>query len=233
MRTFFPSASSLTPTRSALAVAGLKIATLDWSIGIVLSTTPPVVPFIGLGLTCFLTTLTPSTIRCWSSARLDTTPRLPLSRPAITITWSPLRILFMALLSCGLRPPSEHFGRERDDLHETLAAQLARHRPEDPGADRLELVVQQHGRVTVELDQRSVGTAHALGGAHHDRAVDLALLDPPARRGFLDRHLDDVADAGVAPLRPAEHLDAHDGLRAGVVGDIESRLHLDHLNSPT
>ena len=49
------------PTRSALPVAALKIATFDWWIGIVLSTTPPVVPFIGFGLTCFLTTLTPST----------------------------------------------------------------------------------------------------------------------------------------------------------------------------
>src|SRR5262249_44814125 len=31
----------------------------------------------------------------------------------------------------------------------------------------------------------------------------------------------------------AEHLDAHDGARAGVVGDIENRLHLNHWASPS
>src|SRR4030095_2142393 len=76
-------------------------------------------------------------------------------------------------------------------------------------------------------------TAHALGGADDDGAVDLALLHATTRRAFLDRHLDDVADAGVAPLRAAEHLDAHDGLGARVVCDVEPRLHLDHLLSPT
>ena len=53
------------PTRSALPVAALKIATLDWWIGMVLSTMPPVVPFSGFGLVCFLTRLMPSTSR-WS-----------------------------------------------------------------------------------------------------------------------------------------------------------------------
>ena len=54
-----------------------------------------------------------------------------------------------------------------------------------------------------------------------------------ARRRLLDRDLDDVADAGIAPLGAAEHLDAHDGLRARVVGHVEPRLHLDHRSSPT
>ena len=31
------------------------MATFDWWIDMVLSTTPPVVPFIGFGLTCFFT----------------------------------------------------------------------------------------------------------------------------------------------------------------------------------
>ena len=46
-----------------LPVAGLKIATFDWWMDMVLSITPPVVPFMGLGLTCFFTTLIPSTMR--------------------------------------------------------------------------------------------------------------------------------------------------------------------------
>src|SRR3546814_4204677 len=63
---------------------------------------------------------------------------------------------------------SEHFGRERDDLHELLGAQLAGHGPEDARADRLVLVVQQHRGVAVEADQRAVGAANALAGARSE-----------------------------------------------------------------
>src|SRR5690348_16467399 len=97
----------------------------------------------------------------------------------------------------------QHFRRERNDLHETLAAQLARDRPEDAGTDRLELVVEEHGRVAVEADQRTIGAAHALGGAHHHRVVYLALLDLAARDRIADRNLDDISDAGVAALGTA------------------------------
>src|SRR5262249_32121307 len=39
---------------------------------------------------------------------------------------------------------------------------------------------------------------------------------------------DDVADAGVATPRPAQHLDAHALLGAGIVRDVEIRIHLNH-----
>src|SRR6185436_2281634 len=157
----------------------------------------------------------------------STVPFLPLSRPVSTMTWSPLRILFISMFLISWR--SEHFRRERDDLHEALGAQLAGDRPEDAGADRLELGVQQHGGVAVELDERAVRATNALGGAHDDGRIDLALLHAPTRRGFLDAHLDHVTDRGVAALRAAQHLDAHDGLGARVVGDVEPRLHLNHV----
>src|SRR5690606_31818410 len=127
---------------------------------------------------------------------------------------------------CFLR--SEHFGCERDDLHELLGTQFAGHGPEDARADRLVLVVEQHRGVAVEADQRTVGAAHAFAGAHHDGVVDLALLDLAARDRVLHRHLDDVADAGVAALGAAEHLDAHHFPGAGVVCHVEVALHLDH-----
>src|SRR5258708_38818711 len=111
---------------------------------------PPVEPFIGFGLTCFLTTLTPSTTTRSSSTRCVTVPRLPLSRPVSTMTWSPLRILFMILVLCVRR--LENLGRERHDLHEALGAQFTRDRPEDARADRLELGIEQDGRISVELD---------------------------------------------------------------------------------
>src|SRR5687767_7956158 len=162
------------PTRSPFLVAGLKSATLDTCSGISLSMIPPVMPFIGIGRWCFFTRFAPSTSTCWSSTMRSTVPRLPRSRPVVTMTWSPLRILRIPV-------PSEHFGREGHDLHEALGAQLARHRPEDARADRLELRREQHGRVRVELDQRAVVAAYALRGAHHHGVVDLAFLHPPAR----------------------------------------------------
>src|SRR5262249_28167171 len=151
-----------------------------------------------------------------------TVPRLPLSRPASTTTSSPFLILCM----------SQHLWSERNDLHEALGAQLARHRPEDARADRLELGREQHRGVAVEPDERAVGAAHTLGRAHHDRVVDLALLHATARRGLLHADLDQVADGGIAPLRAAHDLDALDRARAGVVGDVEHGLHLNHFVSP-
>src|SRR5512133_3354437 len=152
---------------------------------------------MGFGLVCFLTRLMPSTTTCSASTRLSTTPRLPLSLPVMTMTPSPLRILSMS-------EPLQNFGRQGDDLHELLGTQLTRNRPEDTGADRLQLVVEQHGGIAVELDERAIGTADPLGGANHDGAVDLALLDAAARGAFLDAHLDDVANACVATLGSAE-----------------------------
>jgi hypothetical protein len=51
------------------------------------------------------------------------------------------------------------------------------------------------------------------------------------RDRFLHRDDDDVADAGETALRPAQHLDALDALRAAIVGDVEVGLHLDHRSN--
>ena len=56
----------------------------------------------------------------------------------------------------------------------------------------------------------------------------VALLHPAARNGFLHGHDDDVADAGVAATRTAQHLDAHDPAGARIVGDVQVSLHLNH-----
>src|SRR5690349_4934499 len=164
---------------------------------------------------------TPSTTTWPSSSTLTTVPRRPLSLPAVTMTSSPLRILFIPF-------SSEHFGRQRDDLHELRRAQLARDGSEDARADRLELVRQQHRGVAVEADQRAVRTTHAELGAHDDRVVDLALLHLAARNRVADAHLDDIADRRVTTLRAAEHLDTHQAARAAVVGGVQHRAHLDH-----
>ena len=111
-------------------------------------------------------------------------------------------------------PCSEHLGRERDDLHEPLRAQLARHRPEDAGADRLAGVVDQHGRVGVEADVGAVGAPDLLRRPHDDRLHHLALLHLGVRDRLLHRDDDDVADRGVLALAAPEHLDAEHLARA-------------------
>src|SRR5215218_9993469 len=122
----------------------------------------------------------------------------------------------------------EHLRREADDLHEVAVAQLAGDRPEDARAPRVVLRVDDDGGVLVEGDVRAVVTPELLLRAHDDRLHDLALLDRALRVGLLDRRGDDVADAGVAPARAALHADAEDLARAGVVGDLQAGLVLDH-----
>src|SRR5947209_19987822 len=60
----------------------------------------------------------------------------------------------------GAQPAStshlHHLRRKRDDLHLLRRAQLAGHRPEDAGPDRLPLLVDQHTGIAVELDRKSV-----------------------------------------------------------------------------
>src|SRR3954453_9284808 len=175
-------------------------------------------------LVCFLPRLTPSTTtrRSSRSTRI-TLPSAPLSLPAITFTVSP----FLIFMECF--PISEHLRCQRDDLHEPLVAQLAPDRAEDARATRLAVLPQDDRGVLVELDVRPVGAAAFLGRAHDDRLDDVALLDVAAGDGVLDRADDDVTDAGVPTTGATEDPDAQNLLGAGVVGDLESRLLLDHL----
>src|SRR5579883_3113933 len=188
------------------------------------STMPPVWP--GEGRVCRFTTLTPwTTTRSRSRSTRSTSPVLPLSRPVRTTTLSPFLILNFSAIS-------KHLGRQRDDLHEFAGAQLAGDRPEDARADRLALLVDEHGGIAVEADGAAVGAADLLGGAHDHRLMHIALLDAPARDRLLDRDDDDVAHRRGLAVRAAQHLDALDTARAGIVRNIEIGLHLDHGGLP-
>src|SRR5262249_22317898 len=118
-----------------------------------------------------------------------------------------------------------------DDLHEPGRAQLACDWPEDARPDRLALVVDQHGGVVVEADVGAVGARDALARAHDHGLLHLALLHLRVRDGVLHRHHDHVADGGVAAARATQHSDARHLARAGVVGDLERGLGLDHACS--
>src|SRR5262245_11438593 len=124
---------------------------------------------------------------------------------------------------------SEHLRSERDDLHEALLAQLPADRPEDTGAARLAVGLQDHRGVLVEADVGAVRTPALLHGPHDDRLDDVTLLHTTAGDRVLDGGDDRVTDTGVATTGATEHADAKDLLRARVVGDLQSRLLLDHL----
>src|SRR5207247_2344610 len=151
--------------------------------------------------------LTPRTVaRSTVGATLITSPVLPLSLPAMTITLSPFLILAAM---------SEHLRGQRDDLHVVLGAKLAWHRAEDAGADRLHLRRDQHRGIPVEADDAAVRAPDVLGGTHDHRLHDVALLHPAARDRLLDRNHDYVTHRRVFPLGAAEHLDAHHPTGAG------------------
>src|SRR5919204_4225203 len=114
-------------------------------------------------------------------------PSFPLSSPRITRTVSPLTTCIRtrsAFRACRLAyffrsvarylwtRISDHLRRQRDDLHELLLAQLARHRPEDARRPRLALLVDDHDRVLVEPDVAAVLAPGLLRRAHHHRARD-------------------------------------------------------------
>src|SRR5690554_4117967 len=115
------------------------------------------------------------------------------------MTSSPLRIR-------SIMNSLQHFRCERHDLHEPSGTQLACHWPENSGTHRLELAVEEHRSIAVKTNQRTIATTHTLGRANHHSIVNLALLDLAARNGFLDGHLDDIANIGIAALGPAQHL---------------------------
>src|SRR5581483_9747862 len=89
-------------------------------------------------------------------------------------------------------------------------------------------VLDQDGGVLIEADVAAVRPTLFLGGPDDDALHDVAALDGSAGDGVLDGGDEDVADAGVAALGAAEHLDAQHLTRAGVVGDLEPALLLDH-----
>src|SRR5690349_5603902 len=109
-------------------------------------------------LVCRFRMLTPlTTILCWSGMVRSTSPCLPLSLPAVTITGSPGARSSQRRLGCGLFLSIvglENLRGERDDLHKVALAELAGDRTEDTSPARIVRLRQQHGGVLVETDQR-------------------------------------------------------------------------------
>src|ERR1700758_2458624 len=104
--------------------------------------------------------LTPlTTILCWSGRVRRTSPCLPLSLPAMTITGSPGASSSQRRLGCALFVSIswlQDLRRERDDLHEVALTQLARDWSEDTSTARVVGLGEEHGGVLIEPDQRPV-----------------------------------------------------------------------------
>src|SRR3954462_1924546 len=128
-------------------------------------------------------------------------PCLPRSLPASIWTVSPFLSFSVAMFL-------EHLWSQAHDLHEVLLTQLAGNRPEDARPARVAGCVDDHCRVLVERDQRSVVTPEGLLRAHDDGLHHFALLDRALRGSSLDGRGDDVADTRVAALRAARNADA-------------------------
>src|SRR5574341_1066124 len=123
---------------------------------------------------------------------------------------------------------SEDLGRQRNDLHEFLPPQFPGHRPEDAGADRLALGVDQDRGVAIKLDIGPIVTPHALDRPHHHRLDHLSLLDAALGDGFFDRDANHVADGRVTAFGSAEHVETDDVFGARIVGDVQHGIDLDH-----
>src|SRR3569833_4377413 len=182
---------------------------------------PPGVPRLGLPLVWRLIMLMFCTTTRSSSRTVNTVPRLPLSLPVITMTSSPFLILRIARQPWLLLHRSQHFGRERHDLHELFGTELAGPGPEDTGTDGLELVVAQHRSIAVEADRRAVGAAPAFAGATDAGGVHLALLHLAARNGLFAAALDHITYPRIAALRSTQHLNAHQTTGAAIVGRVQ------------
>lgn len=77
-----------------------------------------------------------------------------------------------------------------------------------------------NGGIGVELHQRAVCTTDSFGSTHHHRAVHVTFFDATTWSGFLNTHLDDVTNTGIASMRTAQHFNALYRLRAGVIGNL-------------
>src|SRR5262245_9920761 len=189
------------------------------------STIPPLMLRCGFARVWRLIMFTPSTTRrLVEGMTFSTRPRLPLYLPVVTTTVSFFRIGVCSLdivliqrFHCPRTTGTEvrsssacewrslqHLRREGNDLHEPSLTQLTGDRPEHARADRLVLIVDEHGGVAIEPDVAAVAAALLLPRPHDHRLHDLAFLDRAVRRRFLDRRGDDVAEARVATRGPAD-----------------------------
>ena len=127
------------------------------------------------------------------------------------------------------RPWLQDLRRERDDLHELAGAELAGDRPEDAGADRLEVLVDEDRASCRRTGCSCRPAASPRGSSARStaRATSPFFTLACGIASFTETTMTSPIEA-YRRRDAAEHLDALHPLGAAVVGDVEDRLHLDH-----
>src|ERR1700692_245533 len=98
-------------------------------------------------------------------------------------------------------------GCERHDLEKLLLAAFPGHGAEDAGANRLVHVVDDDGGGLVEANIGSVAAAILFARADDHGLDDLTLFYGAIGRGFFDRCVDNIAEAGLLAKTATEGQD--------------------------
>src|SRR3989344_2538527 len=110
--------------------------------------------------------------------------------------------------------------------------ELARHRTENTVPFRshlLTLLLDEHDRILIKADIRTVLAGKRLSLPHDDGAINILLLHLLARLGGLYGDDDDIPDARIATIRSAEHLEDSGDFPAGIVCDCYDGSRLQHI----
>src|SRR5947209_1630754 len=129
-------------------------------------------------------------------SRLPLVPARDHSDQVVLLDLDSLRSAFSTLLPplvSNFRHVLDDLRCERNDLHETLIAQLAGDGPEDACPDGFTHFVDEHRGIGVEADIGAILAAGFLPHAHHHTTHYLALLDRGIGRGLFHTGRDHIA----------------------------------------
>src|SRR5690606_25330913 len=127
----------------------------------------------------------------------------------------------------------QDLGSQGNNPHKILVPQFAGDRSKDARPPGVLLVVDDHSRVFIKTDVRTVRPARRLRRPHHDRLDHVALLYDATRGRLFHRSDDDIAQMGVTPVGAAEDADAKQLFGPSVVGYVERALLLNHRALPS
>src|SRR5215471_9795501 len=122
----------------------------------------------------------------------------------------------------------EHLRRKRSYSQEVSIAQFTGYRAEDTCASRVVASGDEHCRVIVEANMRTVGSHILFCYTYYHRIHDLTFFHLSIRCSLLDRGFNNIPYLGITFGRTAHYADTHNFFCASVIGDFQTRLRLNH-----